>query len=325
MNFKKILMLGFADGDLDEKHWERLNAVSDKVVILPRNAPEIVASLTDCDCLLLKLGMTADKGIINRAPELRYIGMFGTGVGNIDVKYARSKGITTCNLYYATEAVAELGVGLVLETLREISRAQAQGNNAKRKPSPSASDFSEDSYNGYEIQGKRVGIIGAGRIGARFGEIMKNGFGAEVSYWSRDRKPPLDAAGIKFTVLDELLAESDIVSLHLAHVAGETTHVLNGTNLPKMKSGSVLLNLSPMELIDLTALQTRLKQGDLTFVFDHTDEITPVEITSLAKHDNCVMYPPIGYTTHEAAGVKKEVFIKNLEDFVAGAASNVVK
>ena len=326
MKFKKILMLGYAETDLEPEHWKRIDGLCQEKILLPRDSAEIQANLATCDCLLLKLGMSADQKTIDSAPDLKYIGMFGTGVGNIDTEYAAKKGITVCNLYYATEGVAELAFALILEHLREVSRAKAQSEAARAAANPSAKDFSEATYQGGEIKGKVVGIIGLGRIGGRTAEIAKDGFDADVRYWSKNRKPDYEAKGIRYQGVETLLKECDIISLNLAHVAGQTTHFLNAERIECIKQGSIVINLSPMELVDISALETRLEPGDneITFILDHSDELSSDEIKTLAKYKNCIMYPPIAYTTEEGSLVKKEVFVTNLENFLKGEPSNKV-
>lgn len=327
MKFQKILMLGYAESDLDADQWQRIDKISHEKILLPRDSPEIEAQLPSTDCLLLKLGMAADRKMIDSAPQLKYIGMFGTGVGNIDIEYSSQKGITVCNLYYATEAVAELSFALLLEHLREVGRAKTQAENARSSANPTPKDFSEASYQGGELKGKAFGVVGLGRIGSRVAEIAKAGFNADVRYWSRNRKLDYESRGIRYQAIDALLNECDIISLNLAHVAGQTTHFLNAERISLIKAGSVVLNLSPMELVDIQALQTRLESEEkaLTFILDHSDELSGEEIASLASYKNCIMYPPIAYTTKEASVVKKNIFVENLENFLNGAPSNQVK
>jgi lactate dehydrogenase-like 2-hydroxyacid dehydrogenase len=326
MEFRKILMIGYAESDLDPEHWKRIDKICHEKVLLPRESPDIPDQLPSIDCLLLKLGMAADQKTIDSAPLLKYIGMFGTGVGNIDTEYSAKKGITVCNLYYATEAVAELSFALLLENMREIGRAKAQGENARASANPAAKDFSEASYQGSELKGKAFGVVGLGRIGGRIAEIAKEGFSADVRYWSRNRKPDYESRGIRYQSIESLLKECDIVSLNLAHVAGQTTHFLDTQRISIVKNGSIVINLSPMELVDIHALTTRLASEDhaLTFILDHSDELSGEEIATLARYENCIMYPPIAYTTKEASVIKKNIFIENLENFLKGKPSNKV-
>jgi len=248
--------------------------------------------------------------MIDKAPKLKYIGMFGTGYGRIDTEYAAGKGITVTNIAgYSTESVAELAIAVLLEHIRELGRGKKQALEG---------NYSEDAFFGvYEIKGKNFGIIGIGRIGSRLAEIVQ-GFGAKVSYWNRTKKP-----GLEYKELDELVASADFISIHLPYVP-ETKHLLNSGRIGKIKPGAVVVNLSPMELIDIDALCGRLEKGDITFILDHSDELEGEELAKLRKFENCIIYPPFGYTTREATRNKQEMFVDNIADFLKGKPTNKV-
>ncbi len=313
--FKKILMLGYTKDDLGEIEWKRLKLLSESVIILPKDSLEIDANLADCDCLLVKLGATVDKQIIDAAPKLKYIGMLGTGYGRVNAVYGAKKGITVCNIAgYSREGVAELVFGILIENLREIGRAKSQAANG---------DYSEETYVGTEIKNKIFGIIGLGSIGGRIAEIAKNGFGANVCYWSKHRKKDAEKAGVKFENINRLLETSDFLSLNLSYVP-QTKGFFDKQKIELIKSDAIVLNLSPMELVDIPALQNRLEKGDITFILDHSDELSPQQVKQLSKYKKCIMYPAIGYVTNEATTAKKVMFIDNIENFLKGRPSNKV-
>lgn len=315
MKFKKILMLGYTKGDLGQLQEKRLSNLGQEIVMLPKENKDIAKQLLDTDCLLVKLGATVDKAMISSAPKLKYIGMLGTGFGRIDTKYASSKGITVCNIAgYSTEGVAELAFGLLLEHIREVERAKAQARNG---------DYSEATFQGYEIANKNFGVIGLGRIGGRIAEIALNGFGANVCYWSKNRKKRQEKKGIHYKAINDLLQESDFLSLNLAFTP-ETEHFLNKEKIQQIKSGAVVINLAPMELVDISALSERLKKKDIVFILDHSDELSKEEAKKLSQYKNCVMYPPIGYITKEATQAKLSMFVNNLENFLKETPTNKV-
>ncbi|MBI4039201.1 hypothetical protein HY388_00020 [Candidatus Daviesbacteria bacterium] len=126
MKFKKILMIGYSRGDLGEDQENRLDRLGQEVIRLPKDSQNLAKHLPDTDCLLVRLGASVDQTMMNSAPELKYIGMLGTGYGRIDAKYASQKGIVVCNIAgYSTEGVAELVFGVILEHLRELERAKS--------------------------------------------------------------------------------------------------------------------------------------------------------------------------------------------------------
>jgi len=99
---------------------------------------------------------------------------------------------------------------------------------------------------------------------------------------------------------------------------------MNKKRVDSIKEGTIFVNVAPMELIDLPALEERLKKGDITFIFDHPDEMDKNNVKKLAQYKNCIVYPPIGYVTKEARVVKQEIFVSNIENFLKGKSTNTV-
>ncbi|OGG23974.1 hypothetical protein A3A79_02115 [Candidatus Gottesmanbacteria bacterium RIFCSPLOWO2_01_FULL_43_11b] len=309
--FTKMLLLNFEEGNFKPQYWHRIDKITKQKVLLKADSPDVKKHLKDTDCLLLKLGMGADKSLIDSMPKLKYIGMYGTGFGRIDMAYANKKRIIVCNIAgYATEGVAEFVFGALLEYLREISRAKTQA---------AGGSYSEASYTGTEISEKTFGVIGLGRIGSRVAELASKGFDADVVYWSHTKKN----AGIKYMDIEKLLKTADIISLHMSFNP-QTQGFLNAKRIAMIKPGAIVINTAPMELVDIIALEKRLKKNDLTFILDHSDELNSADVKRLAKYKNCIMYPPIGYTTKEATDRKQEIFVANLENFLKGKSTNKV-
>jgi phosphoglycerate dehydrogenase-like enzyme len=307
--FTKMLCLNYEEGNLKPEYWKRIDKITKQKVLLKADSPDVKKHL-DADCLLLKLGMGAGKALIDSMPRLKYIGMYGTGFGRIDAAYATKKGITVCNIAgYATEGVAEFVFASLLEYLREVTRAKIQAQTG---------NYSEASYTGTEIKGKTFGVVGLGRIGGRVAELAK-GFGANVVYWSHKQKN----AGFKYMEVEALLKTSDIISLHVSFNP-DTKGFLAAKRIAMIKPGAVVINTAPMELVDVAALEKRLKKGDFTFILDHSDELDPAVTKRLLAYDNCILYPPIAYTTKEATNAKQDIFVSNLENFLAGKPTNKV-
>ena len=315
MKFQKILMIGFSKADLGDKDWKRLNKLSKSVFLIPKEDPKIPSHLSNTDCLLVKLGAAVDQSIIDKTPNLKYIGMFGTGYGRIDTAYAKRKRIAVCNIAgYSTEGVAELAFGILIEYLRELERAKSQARKG---------EYSEATFTGTEIKRKKFGVIGLGRIGGRIAEIALKGFNAQVSYWSRKRKKRVEEMGIKYKELNSVLKESDFLSINLSYTP-ETESFLNRDRIKLIKKGAVIINLAPMELVDIDSLEKRLQSSDITFILDHSDELSKEQAKQLSRYKNCIMYPPIGYITKEATQAKRGMFIDNLENFLKGSPTNKV-
>jgi len=314
MKFNKMLLIGIDEPKLGPKYWKRIDALAEKRIYLPKESLEIKKQLADTDCLLVNFGVKVGKEEIDSAPRLKYIGALATAYGKIDVEYAKSKGIVVCNVPgYSTEAVAEFVFAIILEHIRELEKGKKQAREG---------NYSEAGFAATEIKDKKFGIIGLGRIGARVAEIAL-GFGADVSYWSRNRKRELELKGLKYEAADAMIPKCDILSLHLAQTK-ETEKFLNEKTIQKIKNGTIVINTAPMELVDIDALEKRLIRGDMTFILDHSDEMSADDLKRLSKFKNCIIYPPIAYITKEATIAKQEIFVGNIGAFASGRPQNTV-
>jgi len=312
--FQKTLIIGINESALDSAYWQRIEASTEKIISLAKDSSEIKKQLADADCLLIGFGITINKEIVDNAPKLKYIGALATAYGKVDVDYTNSKGIAVCNIPgYATEAVAEFVFAVILDHIRETERGKKQAREG---------NYSEVGFSTIEIKNKIFGILGLGRIGSRVAEIAL-GFSADVRYWSIDRKKDFEASGIKYEEADDLISKCDFLSLHFAQVK-DTENFLNEERIQKIKKGAIVINTAPMELVDINALEKRLKNRDITFILDHSDEMSPENIKRLSKFENCIIYPPIAYVTKEARVAKQEIFVGNIENFLKGTPTNQV-
>jgi len=308
-------MLGFSKDNLGTKEWSRIDKLSEQTALIANDTSDIAKHLSSTDCLLVKLGAAVDKEMIDSAPNLKYIGMFGTGYGRIDTVYAHKKGITVCNIAgYSREGVAELVFGMILEHLRELERAKSQARKG---------DYSEATFKGFEIKDKNFGVIGLGRNGSRVAEIARDGFQAKVSYWSRNRKKAPESKGIKYQSLESVLKQSDFISVNVAYVP-ETKDLLGQKEFNLIKPGCIVVSTIQNEVCDFDALVKRLKKNDITFILDHSDELTLEQAKELSKYKNCILYPPVGYITKEATEAKLGMFVDNLENFLKDKPTNKV-
>lgn len=314
MKFKKTLTIELPEFKLEKKYWDKIDSFCEKRVNLPKEDPKIYTELADTDCILTGFGIRVDKDIIDKAPNLKYIAPLATGYGGVDVEYAKSKKITVCNIPgYAANAVAEFVIASLLDQARQLDKGKSQVRQG---------NYSEGGFSPWEIKGKIFSILGMGRNGQRTAELAKC-FGAEVRYWSRNRKPDVEKNGVVYQDVEKLINESDILSLHLL-LNKETEFFMNAKRLMSLKSGAILINTSPMELVEISALESRLAKKDITFIEDHTDEMKKEDIDKLIKYDNCIMYPPIGYCTKEASVAKQEIFVSNIENLLKGKPLNKV-
>lgn len=314
MKFKKILVINIPKDRLDPNYWERLNDLTDKIINIPNEINKIQKELADTDCILTGFQIDVGKKEIDAAADLKYVSPLATAYGKIDTAYAKKKGIVVSNVPgYATESVAEFVFATLLENIREIALAREKAKQG---------NYSSTGIKGSEIKDKIFAILGLGRIGARTAQIAK-GFGADVRYWSKNRKRDFEKSGIKYQDADALISKADIISLHFAETE-ETTRFLNRKRIKSMKNGAIIISTVPNEITDMDALEESLKKGNVTFITDHADELSYDDVKRLSKYKNCILYPSIGFVSNEARIAKQEIFFGNIEGFLKGKPQNVV-
>lgn len=207
---------------------------------------EVIAVFVDCD---------VSRAVIDALPSVKLIVAESTGVDHIDVKHAKERGIRVGNVPgYGVSAVAEFTFGLILNLSRHIHLASEQvRENGK---------FDVRAFQGFDLAGKTLGIVGTGRIGTHVAEIAR-GFGMKVIAF--DVRPDQErAAAIDFSYVDllELAALADIVTLHVPYIPG-THHLINAEVFARMKTGVILINTARGEVVDTVAFVEALKSGKI--------------------------------------------------------------
>lgn len=315
MHFRHSLTIGLRKDALTRSQWQRLEATTGELEALPRRSPASAEALRTADCLLVDLGEPVDKAVLAKSPNLRYVGVFGTGYECVDAREARRRGIAVTNVPgYATEAVAEFTLAAMLAELRHLRPAWAPRRPGREEPPLPP---------GRELGGREVGVIGLGRIGWRVAELARVGFGARVSFWSRTRKPGAASAGFRYAALDNVLRRSEILSVNLA-LNGETRGLLNGRRTAILRPGAIVVCFAPIGVFEIEPLVARLRAGSLNLAIDDTEGASPSAVKTLRRLENVALYPPIGNTTEEASVLRQETFVSNVETFVAGHPTNVV-
>ena len=246
--------------------------------------------------------------VLQQAEGLKVISRCGVGLENVDLNAAGSLGITVTNTPDGpTEAVAELTIGLIFNLLRMVSfldRELRKGNWIKRT--------------GGLVRGKKVGIIGLGRIGKEVAEMLL-ALGAKVA--GTDIQPDyewLQKNQIPLVSLEELLKQSEILCLHLSHKP-DNKHLIGRKEMEAMPKGAYLINTSRGEVIDHDALYSMLTNGHLSGaaldVFDHEPYTGP-----LTKLDNVILTPHVGSYAREA---RVEMEIQAAENLIAGLKKQI--
>jgi D-3-phosphoglycerate dehydrogenase / 2-oxoglutarate reductase len=247
--------------------------------------------LRDADALIVRSAVFVDAAMLEKAPKVRVIGRAGVGVDNIDVEAATRRGIVVMNTPGANAvAVAELAIGLMISLARHLPRADA---------STRAGKWEKKSFQGTELRGKELGILGLGRIGVEVAKRAK-ALGMTVSAHDPYVSPALARdLGLRLCSLDDLYATSDYLSLHLG-LSPQTHGMIGAEALSKVKKGVRIINCARGELVDETALSEALRSGHVAGaaldVFVHE----PPKNSPLLELPNLIATPHIGASTVEA-------------------------
>jgi D-3-phosphoglycerate dehydrogenase len=276
----------------------------------------LAAALADADALVVRSAVQADDALMASAPKLRVIGRAGVGVDNIDAEAATRRGIVVMNTPGANAvAVAELTIGLMLALARKVPVANT-GMHAGR--------WEKKNLQGVELRGKTLGILGLGRIGLEVAKRAK-GFGLEIIA----SDPFVSAAvarenGIKLVTLEELIAGSDYITLHVG-LTPQTTGVINAKTLAAMKKGVRIINCARGELIDDAALVEALKSGQVAGAALDVFAVEPAKDTPYAELDNVILTPHIAGSTAEAQEAVGIQIARQVRDYLKlGVVQNAI-
>lgn len=276
---------------------------------------KLLARVQDADIIMLANQLLSAE-IINGCPKLKMLSVAFTGVDHIALAACRARNILVCNAAgYSTNAVAELTFGLAISVIRNIVPCDARCRRAETK----------DGLVGFELFGKTFGVVGTGAIGARVAKIAA-AFGCKVLAYSRTAKQELVDAGVQYVSLDELLAQSDFVSLHVP-LTDATRGLINADAIAKMKQGAVLLNTARGPVVDSAALAEALNAGKLAGagidVFEGEPPIAKDHPLCSAK--NTVLTPHVAFASREALETRADIVFANIEKWLNGAPQNVVR
>jgi D-3-phosphoglycerate dehydrogenase len=271
------------------------------------------------DALLVRNQSRVDARVLaaGRAGRLAVVARAGAGLDNVDVAAATAAGIAVTYVPDAsTGAVAELALGLMLALARKIVAA----DRATR-----AGAWDRDGATGFELEGRVLGLVGCGRIGRRFGRKARalgmRLCGSDPHVAPDD--PELRGLELRLGSLDEVLAQSDVVSLHLP-LSAETRGLLDETRLRRMKPGALLVNTARGGIVDEAALAAALRSGHLAgAALDvRPEEPPPLASTApLAALPNVILTPHVGAFSHDAKERVLSVVCADLAALLDGAAS----
>ena len=274
------------------------------------------AELPTADALIVRSATRVTSAVLERSPKLRVVGRAGVGVDNVDLDAATRRGVLVMNTPGGNApSVAEHTLALMLSLARKIPALNAAMH---------AGRWEKSKGQGTELRGKTLGLIGLGRVGA---EVARRARSLEMRVLACDPFLTENAAreaGVVLVQLDQLLAESDFLSLHTALVP-ETERIINAANLAKTKRGAYLVNTARGELVDETALAEALRSGQLGGAGLDVFAVEPPKDSPLIGLANLVATPHVAGSTAEAQEEVGTLIAQQVRDFLAdGVVRNAV-
>ena len=313
----KIVVLDGYSANPGDLSWQGLEQLGELTVYDRTKPEETVARAAGAEVVL------TNKVIINKETMakltcLKYIGVLATGYNVVDIEAARERGIVVTNVpAYSTESVAQMVFAHLLTVTNRTEYYAIQNRQDRWSANP---DFCYWDFPHMELAGKTFGIVGLGNIGQRVAQIAL-AFGMKVkAMTSKDSLP----AGIEKASLEELLAESDVLSLHCP-LTETTRHLMNDRTLRKMKPSAILINTGRGPLVDDQAVADALAEGRLAaFCADVLTEEPPKADNPLLKQPNAFTTPHIAWASTEARCRLIQVATDNVCSFLNGTPVNVV-
>ena len=273
---------------------------------------EVLQVIHGYDALLSMWNFPVDKQLLQAATNLKIVANFAVGYDNIDVEEATCLGITVANTPDpVTDPTADVAVGLMLDVMRGITsfdKRQREGNYIKGIM----------KHLGTSLAGKRLGILGLGRIGRAVAKRAM-AFGMNVVYYNRHRLATEEenALGVVYVTLDELFTGSDVLSLN-APLTPETYHIVDARRLQMMKPTAFLINTARGPLVDECALVEALRSGTIAGAGLDVYEFDDTVCSALLELENTVLTPHIGTQTMEGRREMAQFAATNIANFFFG-------
>lgn len=302
------------DDKIIESHKNKIEKLGHEFQYFKKSASDdekIIERLKDSDVAIITNNKFSKNVIENT--NLKLIDVAFTGFNHVDIEACNEKNIIVENASgYSDDSVAELVLGLTISLMRKF--------NENRK-----NMYEDESFNliGQIIKGKTVGVVGTGKIGIRVIELFK-AFGANILAYSRSEKDEVKNLGAKYVSLDELLKNSDIVTIHLPQNK-ETCGFIGQNELDLMKDKAILINCARGPIVDNDYLAKLLNEDKLRAGIDVFDMEPPIDKNyPLRNAKNTVLTNHVGFLTQEAMDIRCEIVFDNLYKFLDGKIVNKV-
>ena len=316
----RIVVLDAYGLDKGIKSWNLLEGIGEVHAYERTPSDKIVSRSASAEIVLTNKTVLTGE-ILRSLPDLKYIGILATGCNVVDLEAARELGIVVTYIpSYSTESVAQMVFAHLLAIVVRVERYTAENRDGKWSRSASFVYWDEPLI---ELQGKTFGIVGLGNIGNAVARIAL-AFGMKVKAYTSKNASQLPEGVTKASGLDELCAESDVLSLHCPLTDG-TRHLINAERLAKMKKSAILINTGRGLLVDEQALADALNAGTIRAAgLDVMSCEPPKADNPLLSARNCFTTPHIGWATVEARERLMQIAVDNIKAYLAGTPQNRV-
>lgn len=292
-----------------------LTAAGHEFVAYDRAATEaeLLSQARGADVLMLA-NMPLPGSVIRQCEGLKFIDVAFTGVDHVDLAAARDMGVAVSNAAgYSTQAVAELTIGQMISLLRNVKATEARCRQGGTKA----------GLVGRELGACTVGIVGTGAIGQKVAAFLKV-FGCKVLGYAPRRKPEAESL-LTYVSLEELLTQSDIVSLHCP-LNAETRGLIGEKQLALMKPTAYLVNMARGPVVDSAALADALNAGRIAgAAIDVFEQEPPLDTAHpLLQADNCLVTPHIAFASEESMALRAKIVFHSLQQWMAGEQINKI-
>ncbi len=314
----KIVILDAYAANPGDLSWDEFAALGD-LTVYDRTAQEDAATrIGDAEVVFINKVRLTDE-IFAACPNLKLVSILATGYNIVDLAAAKRRGITVCNVPgYSTRAVVQMTFALLLEICQQVGLHSGAVHTGRWQTCP---DFCFWDRPLIELDGKTMGIVGYGAIGSAVGTVAQ-ALGMKLLVTARHEKPVPE--GARFVSLPELLAQSDVVSLHCPQTA-ENARMIDAGALAQMKDGAILLNTARGGLLDEQAVADALRSGKLLAAGMDVVSAEPIRADNpLLTAPNCFLTPHIAWAPLETRRRLQAISAENLRAFLAGKPQNVV-
>lgn len=314
----KIVILDAYAANPGDLSWDEFAALGDLTVYDRTAQEDAAARIGDAEVVFINKVRLTDE-IFAACPNLKLVSILATGYNIVDLAAAKRRGITVCNVPgYSTRAVVQMTFALLLEICQQVGLHSGAVHTGRWQSCP---DFCFWDRPLIELDGKTMGIVGYGAIGTAVGTVAQ-ALGMKLLVTARHEKPVPE--GARFVSLPELLAQSDVVSLHCPQTA-ENARMIDAGALAQMKDGAILLNTARGGLLDEQAVADALRSGKLLAAGMDVVSAEPIRADNpLLTAPNCFLTPHIAWAPLETRRRLQAISAENLRAFLAGKPQNVV-